>query len=47
MGMAFSPDSQHIATASRDRTAKRIDVLKGEIEATFTGHDDIHISITR
>ena len=43
--ISFSPDSQHIATASRDRTVKRIDAANGEIEATFTAHDCAVLSV--
>jgi WD40 repeat protein len=35
----MSPDGKQVATASRDRTARVLDVKTGVIEGTFTGHE--------
>lgn len=37
-GLAFSPDDQTLATASRDGTAKLWDVASGQIQATLSHH---------
>ncbi|OQW58524.1 MAG: hypothetical protein A4S17_03570 [Proteobacteria bacterium HN_bin10] len=39
-GVAFSPDSQRIATASADRTARIWDAQSGEQRAVLRGHTD-------
>jgi WD40 repeat protein len=39
MSVAFSPDGKHLATASRDKTAKVIDLPGGEVRRTFRDHD--------
>ncbi len=36
--LAFSPDGQTIATASRDRMARLFDADSGTLVATFAGH---------
>ncbi|MEM9459005.1 MAG: CHAT domain-containing protein [Myxococcota bacterium] len=38
--LAFSPDSQRLATASRDHTAKIWSVVSAELLATLSGHED-------
>lgn len=38
LALAVSDDGRHIATASRDRTARVITAATGVIEGTFTGH---------
>jgi WD40 repeat protein/energy-coupling factor transporter ATP-binding protein EcfA2 len=37
---AFSPDGQHIVTASEDRTARVWNATNGQLQATLEGHDD-------
>lgn len=37
-GLAMSADGKHVASASRDRTAKVFDVKTGTVEGTFTDH---------
>jgi WD40 repeat protein len=38
MGLAFSPDNRHIASVSRDKSARVFDSQTGELEETYTGH---------
>lgn len=38
--VSYSPDGMHIATASKDKTAKIWDANTGQLLLTLTGHDD-------
>ena len=38
MALAFSPDGKHLASASRDRTAKIFELKSGETISTYGGH---------
>ena len=39
MQPSFSPDGKHLASASRDRTARLFNAETGELEASYMGHD--------
>ena len=39
LGLAFSPDGEHLASASRDRTARVFALASGQIEASHQGHE--------
>jgi WD40 repeat protein/class 3 adenylate cyclase len=41
VGAAFSPDSQYLATTSRDKTVRLWDLASGETVRIFSGHTDI------
>jgi WD40 repeat protein len=45
LGVAFSPDSSRLATASWDRTAKVWDVSNGQELITLSGHQDAVTSV--
>ena len=40
LDVAFHPDGKHIVSASRDKTARLIEIGRGELESTYQGHTE-------